>query len=191
MVLCHDHQILFSQHHKWMSNFDGLVWETHYISTQQSRQYSAANLCQREIQCVFRRAHDYKNIMNNYICGKIYNNVNKPLVLNYVLPVTVRWWAITFVKMSVTSCIHSFIGCHGKAWNLVGLAYCQCKYPTKMKSSIGTCSKSLSSYLVNVFFNNHFINLTWRNSIINVTDFYLPAKATHGLHIHASLTDPK
>ena len=161
MVLCHDHQILFFQHHTWMSNFDGLVWETHYISTQQSRQYSAANLCQREIQCVFRRAHDCKNIMNICMCGKIYNNVmiNKPLLLNYVLPVTVRWWAITFMKMSVTSCIHSFIGCHGKAWNLVGLAYCQCKYPTKMKSRIGTYSKSLSSYLVNVFFNNHFINL--------------------------------
>jgi len=148
-----------------MSNFDGLVWETHYISTQQSRQYSVANLCQREIQCVFRRAHDYKNIMNNCICVKIYNNVscvhimiNKPLLLNYILPVTVRWWAITFMKMSVTSCIHSFIGCHGKAWNLVGLAYCQCKYPTKMKSRIGTYSKSLSSYRVNVFFNNHFIN---------------------------------
>ena len=85
--------------------------------------------------------------------------INKPLLLNYVLPVTVRWWAITFVKMSVTSCIHSFIGCHSKAWNLVGLAYCQCKYPTKMKSRIGTYSKSLSSYLVNVFFNNNFINL--------------------------------
>ena len=85
---------------------------------------------------------------------------NKPLLLNYVLPVTVRWWAITFMKMSVTSCIHSFIGCHGKAWNLVGLAYCQCKYPTKMKSRIGTYSRSLSSDLVNVFFNNHFINLT-------------------------------